>query len=142
MLITAATGVAAYVMGEWTSRAIFIMTGLVAIVLLLVINSYSNEQARSRVRLIQLHRELAEQHEFLKTLSPIESMQDCVDHIVKVTSERLRCQRVSIMLPDENHEYLYIASACGLPDDVIGRTRIPIGECVSGRVFQSDGPST
>jgi hypothetical protein len=140
ILGTAAVGVAAHLFGGATSRVVFMMTGLVTVILLLVINSYSNMQARSRLRLEQLHQELSEQHEFLKELSPLDSLQDCLEYIVKNASERLRCRRVSIMLADDDHRYLRIAAASGLPESVVASTRIPIGERISGQVFRGDRP--
>ncbi len=134
------TGLTAYFLGGPVGKTIFLMTSLIVAIILLVINSYSNEQARSRQRLAQLRQELAEQHEFLKDLSPLDTLDKCLDHIVTNAALRLRCRRVSVMMPDKTGTHLYIAAARGVPQDVIRTTRIPIGERISGRVFQSDKP--
>jgi len=136
----AITGVTTYRIGGPTCQAVFIMTGLATGMLLILINSHSNQKVRDRFRLNQLHQELAEQHEFLKDLAPLETLQACLDYIVKKTSSRLRCRRVSIMLPDRDKEWLYIAASCGLPEDIVRNTRIPFGERTSGRVFQQGRP--
>ena len=140
LLLIAATGLAAYIIGGWASRTVFVMTGLFAIIMLLLTNSRSNERARTSARLVHLHKELAEQHDFLRLLSPLDSLEECAERIVESASIRLRCHRVSIMLPDENHEYLKIVASLGVPKDIVAETRIPIGEDISGAIFQSDKP--
>ncbi len=137
---TAAAGVAAYMMGGPASRTALIMTGLISVILLLMINSHSNRQARTRAQLIQYQQELARQHEFLRKLSPLEGLSECLDYVVESTAEQLRCRRVSIMLADEKGEHLVIAASRGLPEEVVAGTRIRIGQGVSGRVFQNDKP--
>ncbi len=140
LAMTTGAGIAACMVEGWLARTILVVMGLVAMAFLLHINSYSNEKQRNRLRLAHMHKELDEQHDFLKELSPLNTLEDCLDHIVKNASTRLKCHRVSIMIPDENQEYLHIAAACGLPEEVIKKTRIPIGEYVAGRVFQNNGP--
>ena len=140
VLAVAIEGGAAWWFGGAVLTTIFIVTGLVAVVVLLVINSQTDERTRSRRRLRELRHEQAEQHEFLKKLSPLESLDECLNYIVDSSIERLHCRRVSIMLADEAGEYLYIAAARGVPQDVIDSTRIHVGERIAGRVFQSDTP--
>jgi len=142
MLIAAVVveGAAAWYFGGPVLNTIFVITALVAVIMLLLINSQTDERARSRRRLRELRREQAEQHEFLKKLSPLQTLDECMDYIVNSSIERLRCKRVSIMLADEAGEYLYIAASKGVPRDVIDSTRIPVGERIAGRVFQSDTP--
>jgi len=140
VLAVAVEGAAAWWFGGAVLTTIFIMTGLVAVIILLLINSRTDEQTRSRRRLLELRREQAEQHEFLKKLSPLEGLDECLEYIVDNSIERLHCHRVSVMLADEAGEHLYIAAARGVPQDVIDSTRIPVGERIAGRVFQSDTP--
>ena len=140
VLAVATEGAAAWYFGGAVLSTIFIMTGLVAVIMLSLINSQTDERERSRHRLRQLRREQAEQHEFLKKLSPLDSLDECLEYIVDSAIERLRCGRVSVMLADEAGEYLYIAASRGVPQDVIDSTRIPVGERIAGRVFQSDTP--
>lgn len=133
-LVTAAGGVVAAVAGGEVSRTVFLMTAL-AVAVLLLLNAYSNEKARTSALLAERHREMAEQHEFLRALSPIDSLPECLDYIISSASERLRCRRVSIMLADEHGDYLSIAASCGVPEDVVRTTRIPIGRRVAGKVI-------
>ena len=138
--LAAAFAAVAYVIGGPAGQTLFVMTGLITAVLLLLINAHSNEQARGRVLLAQLRRELAQQHDFLKDLSPLDSLRDCMNHIVTGAAERLGCRRVSVMLVDDDRRYLRVAAACGLDAEVASRTRILIGQQVSGQVFQADAP--
>ena len=140
LAVTILLGVLADVVGGDIGRMVFIVTGLGTVATLMIINVANNLRARTRRRLVQLHHELAEQHEFLKELSPLGSLSECAEHIVRSACARLRCKRVSVMLADENHENLYIVAASGLSEDVIRKTRIPIGQRVSGRVFQGEKP--
>jgi GAF domain-containing protein len=140
VLLAAAAAVAARLIGGGVGRTVFIAAGMIAVVLLLIINSYSNTWAKSRLQLNRLHQEIRKQQDFLKELSPLQSLQGCAEHIVQSAATRLRCRRVSLMLPDENQEYLHIAAACGLPEDIVRDTRMPIGEGVSGHVFQMNAP--
>ena len=133
-------GAAAWYFGGPVLKTIFVITALVAVIMLSLINSQTDERARSRRRLRELRREQAEQHEFLKKLSPMQTLDECMDFIVNSSIERLRCKRVSIMLADDACEYLYIAASKGVPQDVIDSTRIPVGERIAGRVFKSDTP--
>jgi len=140
--MTIQMGFLAWIIGGPVAKSVFVMTAVVTIVLLLVINSHSNnEKARTRHQLAQLHKELAQQHEFLKELSPLDSLEKCLGHIVETSAQRLRCERVSIMMPNDTNEYLYIAAACGVPQDIVAKTRIPIGESISGKVFENEAPT-
>ncbi len=142
MLIIAVVieGGAAWYFGGPVLKTIFVVTALVAVIMLSLINSKTDERARSRRRLRELRREQAEQREFLKKLSPLQDLDECMEFIINSSIERLRCKRISIMLADESGKYLYIAASRGVPQDVVDSTRIPVGERIAGRVFQSDTP--
>ncbi len=140
MLLTFGAGILAELMGGRTGETLFILTGLCALLVLFLANAYSNEKARTRLRLVHLQQELTEQHEFLKELSPQSTMDGCLNQIIASTVARLNCRRVSIMLADDEQKDLHIAASCGVPQDVVARTRIPIGERTAGRVFQNDKP--
>lgn len=90
----------------------------------------------------QMQRTIAEQNRaihdlygFSNVLNTIEDFQKTLDYIVSFTKDALRCERISIMLIQEDE--LHINAAKGLPEDIIHSTRIPIGERVSGEVFRS-----
>jgi hypothetical protein len=136
----ALTGLVAYQVHTPASQAVFIMTGLLTGAMLLLINTHSNQRNRDRLELARLHDDLEQQHEFLKELGPIGNMQDCLEYIVNSAAGRLACRRVSVMLPDETFQWLHIAAACGLPQEVVRNTRIPIGSRICGQVFQMGRP--
>ena len=73
--LTAGAGAIAYWLGGPTSRTVFLMTGLIAVILTMLVNSHANERARTRKQFVQLHRELTRQHDFLRELSPLNSLQ-------------------------------------------------------------------
>lgn len=74
-------------------------------------------------------------YNFANVLNAIEDFQKTLDYIVYFTGETLSCNRISIMLIEEN--ILRIIAAKGVPDEVICSTRIPIGERISGEVLRS-----
>jgi len=130
------TGAATAWVGGHVAKMVSLAISLVSIALLLLISSYSNQRAL----LSRLQKELAEQQAFIQELSPLDSVQQCLDYIVNSAASRLRCRRVSIMLPDERAEYLYIAAACGVPEEVVRIAQIPVGDRVCGKVFRESRP--
>ncbi|MBI5756498.1 MAG: EAL domain-containing protein [Nitrospirae bacterium] len=72
---------------------------------------------------------------FANVLNAIEDFQKTLDYIVSFTGEALLCNRISIMLIEDN--LLRIRAAKGLPEDVIYSTHIPIGDRISGEVLLS-----
>ena len=140
MLLTPAAAVIADLIGRPVGQTVFVTTALTTVLVLLLVNARVSERARTKLRLIHLHQELAEQHEFLRELSPLDSLDGCLSQIVGSASSRLRCRRVSIMLLDEAGEYLHIAAARGVPEDIIERTRTRAGQNTAGRVLYSDKP--
>lgn len=79
-------------------------------------------------------------HEFARSASSNTGLDDLLEKLVVAASELTCSRRVSIMLPDENHEYLRIAKAIGIEEDVIKTVRVPIGDAVSGRAFELGRP--
>ncbi len=59
--------------------------------------------------------------------------------ILDQATRLIKVEKASILLLDENKEKLYVASAKGLPKEVIG-TRVSIGEGISGVVFKTKKP--
>lgn len=140
LLALAVEAALAWWIGGPVFETIFIVTALASVIIFSIINTQTNEQERNRHRLLQFHREQAEQQEFLRKLSPLESLEDCLQYVVDEAADRLRCDRVSIMLADEEGTHLFIAASRGVPQEVVDRTRIPIGSRIAGRVFNSDTP--
>lgn len=73
---------------------------------------------------------------FVAQLNGLSKLQEVVDYVVANTAEMLRCRRVSLMLPDGSGEYLTIAAASGLPEDVRRQARVPIGSPVAGLAYR------
>lgn len=71
---------------------------------------------------------------FSNVLNAIEDFQKTLDYIVFFTGKALLCNRISIMLIEDN--LLRIKAAKGLPEDVICSTHIPVGNRISGEVLQ------
>jgi len=62
-------------------------------------------------------------------------------HLAASDIERLLgVDSCSIMMLDQEKQELYIAAAIGLPEEVIEKTRIPIGEGISGYVARTGQP--
>lgn len=139
-LVVASTYLPAYLTGGPTDATALVTAGLCLVVFLWVIRRHGIERAAVQERLRVVSNELARQNEFLSELSPLEGLQDCLDFIVQTTANRLRCRRVSVMMPDENGVALRIAAACGVPEEIIQATRLPIGAGVAGEVFRSHRP--
>jgi len=76
-----------------------------------------------------------ELYQFSNILNGIENFQKTLNYIVSFAEEMLGCQRISIMLDEDN--VLRIKASKGIPQDVINSTNIPIGARVSGEVFRS-----
>lgn len=79
-------------------------------------------------------------HSFARSASSITDLDDLLEKLVDTAAELTCSRRVSIMLPDENHEYLRISKAIGIDEDVIKTVKVPIGEAVSGRAFELGHP--
>ncbi len=62
------------------------------------------------------------------------------DFIVGKTASILRVRRCSLMLVDEGRGELCIKGAVGLPEDVVSRTRLRLGEPIAGVVAQRKQP--
>ncbi len=98
-----------------------------------LIQSYLRERTIDRQG-----RALRDLYTFANTLNSIEDFQSALDYIVLFTSKALQCQRVSLMLlEDEPEPYLKIAAAKGLPERVVRSTRLSMGDRVAGNVMQN-----
>jgi phosphoserine phosphatase len=60
-----------------------------------------------------------------------------LERIVTAASQMTCSRRVSLMLPDEKHEYLTIAKAIGMDESTRKTVRVPVGDKVAGRAFAS-----
>lgn len=67
-------------------------------------------------------------------------LDELLDRIIYLATDVLRAKIGSIMLLDDNREYLTIASARGLNENVIKTTRLPIGSSIAGYVADTGQP--
>ena len=67
-------------------------------------------------------------------------LDDVLDTIVERIANVLDVERCSILLLDEQSGELFIAAAKGLPQEVIEKTRIKIGEEISGWILEHKEP--
>ncbi|MEE9442270.1 MAG: GAF domain-containing protein [candidate division Zixibacteria bacterium] len=75
-----------------------------------------------------------------KSLSSTIDLDELLDNVIGLATEVLHARIGSIMLIDENHEYLTIAASTGLSKDIVRDTSIPIGSSISGYVAKSGEP--
>ncbi|MCY2928646.1 MAG: HD domain-containing protein [Planctomycetota bacterium] len=139
-LVAASTYAPAILTGGPTDATPLVAAGLCAVVFMWVIRRHVLEKAAVRQRLQSVSDELARQHEFLGELSPLDRLQDCLEFVVQATAQRLRCRRVSVMLPDADNNTLRIVAARGVPEEIVKATRLPIGTGVAGEVFLARRP--
>ena len=90
----------------------------------------------------QMQKTIAEQNRiihnlygFSNVLNSIEDFQKTLDYIISFTMDAMKCERISIMLLEG--DILKIVAAKGIPEDVIRKTTISIGNRVAGEVILS-----
>lgn len=112
-------------------------------------------RVRTMFRLHRKHRSLVQSYEvrgeqtriltlaldFCRSLGGADELDEVLDRVIAVTSEMAGCRRVSIMLPDADGRFLCVAKSIGMDEDAAANTRVPIGEAIAGRVFQTGRPA-
>lgn len=90
---------------------------------------------------------LPKEHHFNNTLGYLFDSIDARDDIqemfqlsVKFIAEILSAKIVSLMLLDQSKRDLFIKVAYGLDEEVVARTRVPVGKGIAGRVAESGEP--
>ncbi|MEE8550624.1 MAG: hypothetical protein V3T08_05145, partial [Gemmatimonadota bacterium] len=71
--------------------------------------------------------------DFSRSLSRVLDLDTVLDRIVTAAAQMTCSRRVSLMLPDEQKEYLTIAKAIGFDDQIKEQVRVPVGEAIAGR---------
>ncbi|MEZ5358039.1 MAG: response regulator [Candidatus Zixiibacteriota bacterium] len=79
-------------------------------------------------------------YEASKSLSSTIELDTLLDNIIDLSTATLRASIGSIMLVDENREFLTIAAAKGLSNEIVRKTKTPIGTSISGHVAQTGEP--
>jgi sigma-B regulation protein RsbU (phosphoserine phosphatase) len=79
--------------------------------------------------------------EKLDTIKALEGMMErlsdtdaLLDEMLIIIRRLLKVNRISFLELDESGQYLYIKKGFGLPEELAGRTKIPLGEEISGYV--------
>lgn len=90
-----------------------------------------------------LHRRISELnalYEAGKSIGSTANLHELLRQIVALASNVTEAQVGSIMLLDEQREYLTIEAAIGLEEKIIETTRLPIGASIAGHVAQKGEP--
>ena len=98
---------------------------------LLESNAVRGEQARAMSILFDLSRSFA----------AAENLDAITQHTVTATAALMNSRRVSVMLPDETGQNLFVASAIGIDDGIAEKIRVPVGCAIAGKVFASGEPT-
>ena len=75
--------------------------------------------------------------DFSAVLAETEQLDRLVEETAVVTASLLSCRRVAIMLPGPDSTSLRIAGSVGIDSQTVANLTVPIGEGVSGRVYES-----
>jgi len=105
----------------------------------------ANRELLDRVREHQHHlqeeaRLLGRWGEMSHALITSSNLDDLLDLVVHTAIEFIDGDTASLMLLDDDGRALRIAAACGLAQEVMRETRIPIGEGIAGFVAQEGEP--
>jgi len=84
--------------------------------------------------------EINAMYEAGRLLGSTTKLQDLLQTIIGLATKVLYARIGSIMLIDDDREYLTIAAAIGLEDEIIRTTRLPIGTSIAGYVAQTGEP--
>ncbi len=90
-------------------------------------NEVRGEQARGLEILLELSRSIV----------GAGNLDVIVERLVMAAAELTVSQRVSIMLPDQEGNYLTIVKAIGMDEEVAASVRVPMGGAIAGQVFLS-----
>ncbi len=95
------------------------------------------EKENLEIRVQEQTRTIRDIYRFANQLNSMDSLDAVLESIVQFVADFMMSERVSIMLLDDEEEYLTIASAMGLTDDIIRETRIRKGEAIAGKVLET-----
>jgi response regulator RpfG family c-di-GMP phosphodiesterase len=74
-------------------------------------------------------------YQFSNTLSTLDDLEDILEHTVSFTRETLGCERISILLLED--DILSIKACTGIPEEIAKGIRIPVGQNVAGGVLKN-----
>lgn len=82
-------------------------------------------------------RRLAVLYRFARSLNETATQGDILQRAIDAVREASGAQRVSVMLPEADGQFLICARALGIPPQVTSSVRVRPGEGVAGRVFST-----
>jgi len=85
-------------------------------------------------KLLHSKKILTAHNEYTNLLNKMNSMEDILEETLNFIQNMISCERISIMLEEEDH--LYIAAAKGVDDDIVKTVSVPVGKSISGKVFK------
>lgn len=80
--------------------------------------------------------------DFARSVDKLTDLDLLLERIVQTAAEMTSSRRVSLMLPDEQQQYLTIAKSIGLDKEIADDVRVPLGGAISGQAFASGRPVT
>jgi signal transduction histidine kinase/CheY-like chemotaxis protein len=90
----------------------------------------------STERLEDLVFKLSTLNEVVELASRVPQLQDLLSLVLERTMRTVRAGIGSIMLLDHERQVLRVVAARGLPDEVVGRAEVRVGEGIAGKVVQ------
>ncbi len=90
----------------------------------------------STERLEDLVFKLSTLNEVVELAARVPQLQDLLSLVLERTMRTVRAGIGSIMLLDHERQVLRVVAARGLPDDVVGRAEVRVGEGIAGKVVQ------
>lgn len=73
--------------------------------------------------------------EFCRAVSHSMNSNAILEQTVAAVSDVTGCQRVSVMLPDEDDRFLRIVSARGVEQELVRSVKVPVGKPIAGQVY-------
>ncbi len=95
-----------------------------------------NEKLESKVK--QRTNELIFLFEVGRELTSSLELKEVLNTIVERTADMLEADICSIVLYDDKNDYLYVAAAKGLPEEIVKSARMKMGEKISGWVLEKN----
>jgi len=95
------------------------------------------EKENLEIRVQEQTRTLRDIYRFANQLNSLDSLDAVLESIVEFVADFMVSERVSIMLLDDKEEYLTIATAVGLGEEVVRDTRVRRGEAIAGKVLET-----
>ncbi len=77
-------------------------------------------------------------YQFSNSLNKLQTLEETLEQTVSFIGKTLNCERISILLVE--NEELSMKASVGIPEDIIRRIKIPLGNDISGRVLKNREP--